>query len=185
MMRDKEDAKHRKLIAKTARGDRDAFETLYRLTSQRVFFYLFRMLQNRELAEDIQIDVYTEVWTNAARFKGQSRVTTWLFGIARNMALNALRKHSRSGGNMGELHDALEDEKSVDGYRAFEHAQEIQQALLRLPVKQREVMDLVFFHDLGYKEVADILDIPENTVKTRVYHAKEALKAAILGMKGA
>ncbi len=174
MSKDKTEKKHLKLLKKTSKGDTKAFEELYEMTSRSIYFYLYRLLQNEESAEDVRIDVYTQVWKNAGRFQGRSKVTTWIFGIARNLAFNELRKKKNTA--MGELTDTIEDENSLSGYATFENSQLVQKALLELPVKQRDVMDLVFFHELNYKEVAEILSIPENTVKTRVHHAKNALK---------
>lgn len=182
MDRDTTDANHRALLRYIARGDAGAFEELYRETSRSIYFYVFRLLQNKESAEDVQVEVFTQVWKSADRFQGKSKVTTWLFGIARNLALNELRKKKYS--DTAELPESIEDENSTSGYESFENNQLVQLALERLPVKQREVMDLVFFHDLNYKEVAEVLDIPENTVKTRVSHAKAVLKNKLLTMKG-
>jgi RNA polymerase sigma-70 factor (ECF subfamily) len=109
-------------------------------------------------------------------------VTTWIFGIARNLAFNEMRKMKHA--DAGELTDTMEDESSFSEFDTFENKQLVQTALTVLPVKQREVMDLVFFHDLNYNEVAEVLNIPENTVKTRVLHAKAALKDKLLRMKG-
>ncbi len=173
---------HLSLLKKTANGDTKAFETLYEMTSQGIYFYLFRMLQNKESAEEIRTDVFTQVWKNASRFQGKSKVTTWMFGIARNLALNELRRNKPVV--MGELTETIEDQSSSNGYISFENAQMVQKALKDLPVKQREVMDLIFFHELNYKEVGEILDIPENTVKTRVFYAKSALKERLLILRG-
>jgi RNA polymerase sigma-70 factor (ECF subfamily) len=178
MSRDKTEAKHLKLLKKTSKGDTKAFEELYEMTSRSIYFYLYRLLQNEESAEDVRIDVYTQVWKNAGRFEGRSKVTTWIFGIARNLAFNELRKKKNTA--MGELTDTIEDTNSLSGYAKFENSQLIQKAMMELPAKQRDVMDLVFFHELNYKEVAEVLSIPENTVKTRIHHAKKALKSILM-----
>lgn len=168
------------LLSKTARKDKAAFETLYRLLSQPVFHYIFRLLRNKEAAEDLLVEVFSIVWKDADRFKGNSRVKTWVFGIARNQAYNELRKKGRYA---EELDERFKDEKSTKAFKGFEDHQLVSKALAKLSEKHREILDLVFFHGTPYAQIATLLDIPENTVKTRVHYAKNALKDVILGME--
>jgi len=156
-------------------GDRRVFETLYQETSQRVFFYLNRLLQDRSTAEDILVETFTQAWKNAHRFQGQSKASTWIFGIARNLALNELRKRKpvediEDHPELEEPGDPLQDMEAEDRKAA------VRDALIRVSAKHREVLDLVFFHEMNYQEIAAILDVPLNTVKTRVFHAKKAVK---------
>lgn len=169
------------LMKRIAKGDVKAFETLYRSTSNKIFFYLLRFLKSRESAEDIHVEVYTQVWKSAKNFKGKSRARTWIYGIARNLALNQLRK--RGNRQMLQFSETIKDNKSTSVFDAFDRHQHIQKALSTLSAKHREVMDLVFFHEMTYQEVAGILGVPENTVKTRMFYAKEAVKKTILVME--
>lgn len=161
----------------TAKGNEAAFTNLYNATSKSVFFYLFRFLQDRDTAEDVMVEVFTVVWKSAARFEGRSKVTTWLFGIARNQALQVLRKQ--------RYHDALKDHEDLahpegpDLDTTLADRESVQRGLRLISPKRREILDLVFFHDMDYGEIAELLGIPVNTVKTRVYYAKEALKQAL------
>ena len=174
-----ENDNHDKLLKKVVKKDAKAFEKLYELTSKSIFFYLYRLLQNKESAEDIHVEVYATVWKNADRFQGKSKVKTWMFGIARNLALNELRKKYRETQSIDR---PIKDENSYKAYNGFDRQQYIQEALMKISEKHREILDLVFFHEASYSEVAQLLEIPENTVKTRVYYAKAALKEKLVKM---
>lgn len=179
---DRERQKEYNLLARVAKKDIKAFEALYKLLSQSVFNYLFRLLQNRESAEDILMEVFSAVWKSAINFKGKSRVKTWIFGIARNLAFNEIRKKRPL--NYDFIDDTLKDKESNKAIKGFENSEYIQKALLSLTSKHREILDLVFFHEIKYTQIAELLSIPVNTVKTRVYNAKAALKTQIIKMEG-
>jgi RNA polymerase sigma-70 factor, ECF subfamily len=180
---DKDRAKHQEaeLLEKVVKKDSRAFEALYELTSRSIFFYLYRLLQNREAAEDIHVEVYTQVWKNAGGFRGKSRVRTWMFGIARNLAYNEMRRENIR--QTQDLNETFSDEKTQRIYADFAQQQHIQKAMAAISVKHREILDLVFYHDLSYQEISSLLDIPENTVKTRVYYAKAAIREILLEME--
>ncbi len=179
MNRKYDEAIENKLLKNVVNKDKKAFEKLYELTSRSLFFYLYRLLQHKESAEDIHVEVYTVVWRDANKFKGKSKVKTWMFGIARNLALNELRKKYRETQN---IDTPIKDKFSSKEYEKFERQQYIQEALMKISTKHREILDLTFFHEASYAEVAMLLDIPENTVKTRVYYAKAALKEKLVAM---
>ena len=166
-----------KLLKKVSRGDEEAFNNLYNLTHKKVFFYLYRFFQDREKAEDLLIDTFTAVWTGAGNYKGRSQVTTWIFGIARNLAMNELRK-MRFHENIDD-HDNISDIDDIPDLGQFDRKRIIQDAMLRISFKHREVLDLVFFHEMHYQEISEILRVSVNTVKTRVFYAKEAVKTAL------
>ena len=181
MNRNRDEAKEDELLKRVVQKDTKAFEKLYALTSKSIFFYLYRLLQNRESAEDIHVDVYTIVWKNAGKFKGKSKVKTWMFGIARNLAFNELRKkHNKTQ----SIDQPIQDENSYKVYEEFDRKQYIQEALMKISFKHREILDFVFFHEASYSEIGQVLKIPENTVKTRVYYAKAALKKQLVKMAG-
>lgn len=161
------------LLKRISSGDEKAFRQLYDLTHRKVFFYLYRLVRRKQMVEDILVETYTEVWKNASKFKGRSRVCTWMIGIARNLAMNELKK-LKGHEDIDEFENQLQASPPEEG--SLDRKRLIKKALVNLSLKHREVLDLVFFHDLTYKEVSEILDIPTNTVKTRVFYAKESLK---------
>ena len=164
------------LLKRVAEGDRNAFRELYDMTSRRIYFYLYRLLQDASLAEDVQMDVYVEVWKSAANFRGQSKVTTWVFGIARNLAFKTMRQQ-RSHANIDD-YISLEDPNQPD-LDAPDRQRIVKHAMTMISVKHREVLDLVFFQQMRYQEIASLLDVSVNTVKTRVYYAKAALQKSM------
>jgi len=169
------------LLNKVASGDEEAFKQLYERINESLFFFIYRFLKDKEKAEDIHVEVFTEVWKSAKNFKGNSKVKTWIFGIARNLALNELRKRKKylttddfpypSDGNPSDSELIDKDKKVM-----------IKNGLLKISVKHKEILDLVFFHEMNYQEVSEVLNISINTVKTRVFYAKDALKKAFKKM---
>lgn len=167
------------LLKRVSGGDEKAFRQLYDLTHKKVYFYLYRLLKGKEAAEDILVETYTEVWRCAKNFKGKAQVTTWMMAIARNLAMNELRKF-KSHNNIDNFPNLSND--SIPDPEHFDKQRILKEAMLGLSIKHREILDLVFFHEMTYQEVSEILDIPANTVKTRVYYAKEALKEVLSRM---
>ena len=96
-----------KLLKDVGKGDAQAFEQLYEATNKRVFQYLCRFTNDRYLAEDLTMDTYAEVWKSAGRFRGESKVATWMIGIARNMAMNEFRKNNKM--RTQELDEGMSD----------------------------------------------------------------------------
>jgi RNA polymerase sigma-70 factor (ECF subfamily) len=109
------------------------------------------------------------VWKGADRFSGRSKVSTWIFGIARNKALDLLRREKR-GARVPELKLV-----SPDPAPGIERDENVRTALETLSTDHREVVFLTFYEGLSYGEIAQLLDIPEGTVKSRMFHAKKRL----------
>lgn len=167
-------------LRQIAAGDRDAFEKLYRTCQGRLFGYLFRVAQDRGAAEELTNDVMLEVWKSAGRFRGESKVSTWIFGIAHHRVLNYLRQRRPETVDM----DAMSAMSAVadpaegpeqDAMRRDLRAN-IGAALRRLPPEQREIVELTFYQGCSYEEISAIARCPVNTVKTRMFHAKRKLQ---------
>jgi RNA polymerase sigma-70 factor (ECF subfamily) len=167
------------LLRRVAAKDRVAFEELYHRYYPRLFGYVFRLTRRADLVEEVLNDAMLAIWTHAARFAGRSRPSTWIFGIAHHKALKALgrlRPHQQATGEEPRDSDALEplgpdsllDRRELRGL--------LGQALRRLSTEQRAVVELTYFHDFSYQEIAQILDCPVNTVKTRMFHARRRLR---------
>jgi len=162
-------ADDRELLARVAAHDEAAFRRLYERYATRVFCYALTILRNRHLAEEVVQDTMVAVWEGAATFKGSSRVSTWIFGVARNQAHALLRREARGA------RTANEPLVLPDPAGQVERAERVRSALERLSPQQREVVFLAFYEGLSYQEIARILGVPEGTVKSRMYHAKRAL----------
>lgn len=163
----------RELMARVAKEDEMAFRQLYERFSDRVFRYALTLLRNRHLAEEIAQETMIAVWNGAARFAGRSKVSTWIFGIARNRSFDLLRKEKRG--------ERLPDTPMVspDPSTTILRQERVSEAMGRLPEDQREVVFLTFYEGLTYREISHILEIPEGTVKSRMYHAKRKLAEAL------
>lgn len=166
------------LLAGVAGGDRAAFDALYRRYHPRLYGYLLRLTRRPEVAEEAINDTLFVVWRKAAEFAGGSRVSTWIFGIAYRKGLKGLARLDRRE-QQGAPAAAREPiapggpERDLD---AGELARELAAALVHLPPEQRAVVEMTYFQDLPYREIAAIMRCPVNTVKTRMFHARRRLR---------
>ncbi|MEM1437312.1 MAG: sigma-70 family RNA polymerase sigma factor [Pseudomonadota bacterium] len=172
----------RRWIAQIAGGDKRAFEQLFRRHGERIFRYVVRLISDPQKAEEVTNDVMLEVWKNAGRFESRSKVSTWLLGIARHRALNAVRRKQIATTDIDDA-PAVVDDAQVDGEQLMERAEDenalrdgLRTALGLLSPEHRDVVELTFFHGCSYAQIAEIAGCPENTVKTRMFHAKKHLR---------
>jgi RNA polymerase sigma-70 factor (ECF subfamily) len=172
------------LIGRIAQGDRLAMQVLFARHHVRVFRFVLRLVRNEATAEDLISEVFLDVWRQAGKFEGRSAVSTWLLSIARFKALSALRRKPEQ-----EL-DEETAEAIVDTADTPQAALEkkdkgaiLREALSALSAEHREIVDLVYYHDKSVEEVAQIVGIPEATVKTRMFYARKKL-AELLKQRG-
>lgn len=171
------------LVKRIASGDRLAMKVLFSRHQVHVYRFALRLVRDETMAEDVISDVFMDLWRQADRFEARSSVSTWLLAIARNKAYSLLRKR-REAGLDDEFAEAIEDE--ADDPEIVLQKQDkglaIRACLDKLSLEHREVVDLVYYHEASVEEVARVVGIPENTVKTRLFHARkklgELLKAA-------
>jgi RNA polymerase sigma-70 factor (ECF subfamily) len=173
------DGSDQDLLTAVANGDRSAFERLYYIYEKRVYQYVHTLVSDRPLAEEIVGDTMFAVWRGAGSFAYTSRVSTWIFGIARHKALDAIR---RSGRRQREIDlDGVAElphphERPDEGVLRNQLAALTQRAMAGLTREHREILRLVFYEEQPYEEISVLLGIPANTVKTRVYYAKQRLR---------
>jgi RNA polymerase sigma-70 factor (ECF subfamily) len=164
------------LIARIAKGDRLAMEELYGRYRVPVYRFVLRMVRNPTTAEDLNSDVFLDVWRQAGTFEGRSAVSTWIFSIARFKALNALQRRP-----MEELDDekagAIEDQADDPeiALAKKDKAAVLRACLLKLSAEHREIVNLVYYQHKSVEDVAGIVGIPEATVKTRMFYARKKL----------
>ncbi len=162
------------LIKAIARGEEKALRELIRLMQGRVYAYCYSLLGQEEDAEEITSEVFFQVWRSAKKFRGDSKATTWIFGIARNLCLNHLRKKKL------QFMELLETDAVYEPEEEPEYDPElVKKAMEKLSPLHREVLYLAYYEELPYSKIAEILGTPENTVKTRVFNAKRKLKEII------
>lgn len=174
------DAVERVLLRRISAGDRDAFRELYLRYHRRLARFLARLTRGREDAEEVINDTLWIVWQRAADFRGASRVSTWIMGIAYRRALKLIRRAATHARAM-VLEQAGGDAAAQDPHDATSNRQLVEQALQSLPLEQRLVLELAYFLDHSCEEIAEIMECPVNTVKTRMFHARRKLRAFLSG----
>ncbi|TMJ45650.1 MAG: sigma-70 family RNA polymerase sigma factor [Alphaproteobacteria bacterium] len=164
------------LIGRIANGDRLAMQVLYARYHVRVFRFVVRLVRDEATAEDLISEVFLDVWRQAGRFEGRSTVSTWMLAIARFKAISALRR--RLNEELDEETIGAIEDPSDDPAAALEKKDKsvtIRKCLMGLSAEHREIVDLVYYHEKSVEEVAEIVGIPMNTVKTRMFYARKRL----------
>ena len=172
---DKQDVE---LIKRIAKGDRSAFQVLFARHNTALYRFLIRMLRNSAVAEEHVNETFIEIWRVAGKFEGRSQVSSWMFGIARNKALSTMRKHGDLQWD-DEFAAQIEDAADTPEQSALKtsKAEAIAACLNKLSAQHREIIDLVYYHEMSIREVSEVVGIPQNTVKTRMFHARNQLSA--------
>jgi RNA polymerase sigma-70 factor, ECF subfamily len=167
------------LLHQVVARDRAAFRELYLLYHRRLARFLMRMTARHDLIEEVINDTLWTVWQKAADFRGDSLVSTWIVGITYRRALKALRKSGviDSSGSTQPL-------AAVDDRLADENRQWLDRALSELPIEQRMVLELSYLLGHSCEEIAQIMRCPVNTVKTRMFHAREKLRRSLPRLAG-
>ena len=159
------------LLRLVASGDRSALTRLYLVYHARLFKFVFRLTRSYETADELVNDVMLVVWDKAASFRGDSKVSTWIFGIAYKQTM---RRVTRKQLQLTPLTDV--EDSGHDLGTTMEIEDWIKQGLHALPAAQQLTVILVFYLGLTYEETAKVTDCPVNTVKTRMFHARRKLK---------
>jgi RNA polymerase sigma-70 factor (ECF subfamily) len=164
------------LIGRIASGDRLAMQVLFARHHVRVFRFVLRLVRDEAGAEDLISEVFLDVWRQAGKFEGRSAVSTWLLAIARFKALSALRRRTDVELD-DETAEAIEDSSDTPEVtlEKKDKSAVIRKCLEKLSAEHREIIDLVYYHEKSVEEVALIVGIPENTVKTRMFYARKRL----------
>jgi RNA polymerase sigma-70 factor (ECF subfamily) len=164
------------LIGRIASGDRLAMQVLFARHHVRVYRFVLRLVRDESNAEDLISEVFLDVWRQAGRFEGRSAVSTWLLAIARFKALSALRRRTDVELD-DETAEAIEDSSDTPEVtlEKKDKSAVIRKCLEKLSAEHREIIDLVYYHEKSVEEVAAIVGIPENTVKTRMFYARKRL----------
>jgi RNA polymerase sigma-70 factor (ECF subfamily) len=162
------------LLRAVGRADRQAFRELYERHAERVYRFSISLVRNTHLAEEVLQETMLTVWKSGASFRGASKATTWILGIARNQAHSLLRREKK-----GER--LPEDPKGEpDPAEVAEIDVRVTRALQTLSSEQQEVLHLVFYEEMSLADAAAVLGIPEGTVKSRLFYARKALAKELL-----
>ena len=179
------------LMVRYQRGDRDAFAELLRRYETQIYNFSLRYLRSGDLAEDVTQDTFLRIVQRAAEFKHESRFSTWLYAIARNLCLDELRKQKhrkhpsleQSDPSGRSLEEKVPDSKPGTSAERSAVSHEIRAqvvlAVEELPEDQREVFLLRHIGDVSFKDIATITGVGENTVKSRMRYALERLQKSL------
>ena len=174
--RDPKETSDEVLVGLIAKGDKGAMQVLYARHKVRVFRFLMRFVGREVTAEDLVSEVFIEAWRHADRFEARSQVLTWLLAIARHKALSALRRrsaHEVDDERLEFIEDPCDDPEPP--MQKTERNALIADCLKQLPPAHREIIDLVYYHERTIDDVAEIIGVPQNTVKTRMFYARERM----------
>jgi RNA polymerase sigma-70 factor (ECF subfamily) len=145
-----------------------------------VYRFVLRMVRDETLAEDLLSDVFFDVWRQADRFEARAAVSTWILGIARFKALSALRRRPNVEFD-DEMVAAIEDpaDDPEVALQKKNSGEVLRHCLAALSPEHGQIIDLVYYHGKSVREVAEIIGIPEPTVKTRMFYARKRLAEQI------
>ncbi|MBA4537843.1 RNA polymerase sigma factor SigW [Bacillus aquiflavi] len=176
----------KKRIKQVLKGDQNAFGEIVEIYKDRVFQLSFRMLGNRQEAEDIAQEAFIRAYVNISSFNIKLKFSTWLFRIATNLCIDRIRKKkpdyyldAEVAGTDGlTLYSQVAADGTLpqDQLESMELHETIQREILRLPEIYRSVIVLKYIEELSLKEISEILDLPLGTVKTRIHRGREALR---------
>ncbi len=179
-------------LVAVARQDASAFRSLYEATSPKLFGFVLRILQKRELAEEVLQESFINIWNNASSYQSSlAAPMTWMTTIVRNRAFDLLRKLSN-----GQQHDVEIDAEYFDSdimsalesgeatpLQALELSQDaaaLASCMSRLEALHRQAMALAFYHDLSHSEVAEQMKLPMGTVKTWIRRGLDKLRTCLV-----
>lgn len=179
-MHDSGDASDEALLARVAAGDREAFALFFERYAAKVKSYLVRLGARGAQAEDLAQDAMVAVWRRAASFDGaKAKASTWMFVIARNAWIDRLRREKVELAYRGyvEAPEQSSDEAPDDAAARVQTEEQMRAALDVLSEEQRQVVQLAFYEDSPHSEIAERLDLPLGTVKSRLRLALNKLRA--------
>ncbi|MFL6717727.1 MAG: sigma-70 family RNA polymerase sigma factor [Burkholderiaceae bacterium] len=192
-MSDTDPQQLRSLLAAVARREAAAFRALYDATSPKLFGFALRILNRKELAEEVLQESFVSVWNNAGSYQaGLAAPMTWMTTIVRNRAYDLLRRVDATveiDANTfdKDVMEALESSEPgpFDALSMDAEAKALAQCLSRLEGLHRQAIALAFYHDLSHSEVAERMKLPLGTVKTWVRRGLERLRTCLTRLEGA
>ena len=162
---------HISLLLRVAEQDKLAFESLYQVYHNKIYRFSFRVLGNSKHADDVVNDTMFVVWKKAVTYDHSCKLSTWILGIAYNKA----RKYFSSQAGVDQNEHTLEPIYDSCPLKIFEQQEWLEAGLVALSSEQRTVFELTYYYELHYREIADVMNCSENTVKTRMFYARRKL----------
>lgn len=174
------------MLQSMAAGDQAALAGFYRALEKPVYKFIVSKLNDPFEANDILHEVFMDVWKGAGNFQGRSTVKTWVFGIAYRKTMDHFRKHGRVSVTDEVPEQIDESPDAASCLAASEEGAHVKHCMGELKPEHRSAVELAFYEDMSYGQIAKVAGVPEGTIKTRIFHAKKLLMRCLQGrMKGA
>lgn len=164
-------------IKKLKEGNENEYEKFYNLYINRIYTIIYRVVGNMADAEDIAMNVMMKVYDKIGTFRGDAKLSSWVYRIAYNQSISFLRKQSKTTTLESASHSY--EDKHIHYLEMKEIAEFIRSKLMELPEKYRMALTLYHFKDLSYEEIAYTMGIKMGTVKTYIHRGREELKALV------
>ncbi|WCK54804.1 RNA polymerase sigma factor SigW [Aneurinibacillus sp. Ricciae_BoGa-3] len=180
------DLAEQRIILRTKKGDREAFAELVDLYKDRVYRIAYRMLGNKQEAEDVAQETFLKVYANIQSYDPNYKFSTWIYRIASNLCIDQIRKRKQTfsldaevtGSDGLDWHDRLPDANQGPEETVItdELQEEVQSAIMKLSPNYRAIMILRYIEDLSLQEISEAISLPISTIKTRIHRGREALR---------
>lgn len=169
-------AREASLVLRAQQRDRRAFQELYGGYRARLWRFLVQLTKRPSLAEEVLNETMLAVWEGMGKFKGDSEFSTWVFAIAYRTGLKSLKRNDEPVEDdvNAELHSDGDNPEQSAAKQHRSHT--LQSAIAQLSPEHRAVIDMTYFQEMKYREIAAVMECPEDTVKTRMFHARRHLK---------
>jgi RNA polymerase sigma-70 factor (ECF subfamily) len=161
-------------------GERGAFDDLIARWHEPLWRYLRRLSNSDDTARDLAQDTWLRVFRSISRLREPAKLRPWLFGIARNVAMDQLRSQYIAG---PQAHIALDELPAADDVNPEEDLATLESGLANLPIIERETLTLFYLRELSLEEIAGLVGVPVGTVKSRLFRARQMLRREIEGAK--
>ena len=183
---DEQQLKERNLIAEVTTGSERAFEELYQLYFSRLYQFIFQITRNQDAIEEVINDVMFVVWEKASTYDQTCRPSTWILGVAYFKAIKRVEQNIVREERAVEFDDELDyfPDRSTQWISQLETDNWLETAFSRLSAEQRAVVEMTYYQGLHYNEISEIMQCPENTVKTRMFHARKVLAKLFMELNG-
>ena len=177
-----DDDTDRSLLRRMAGGDRTALAEMYRPYHRRLARFLSRLTRRPDIIDEVINDCFWIVWQKAGSFRGDSRASTWIFGIAYRCALKSLRQHGDDDAGDPAVYELADP--GADPQAEHELRDWLGKAMARLPTDQRVVLELAYGGGHSLEDIAAIMQCPVGTVKARMFHARVKLRNLLPDLAG-
>ncbi len=172
------------LLERMAGGDKAAFAAFYKAMEKPVYRFIVSRLNDPFESHDILHEVFMDIWRSAGKFEGRSAVKTWVFGIAYRKVMDNFRKHGRVDVR-DEMPEQVDDSPDAGAcLLASQQAEHVRFCLGELKDDHKQAISLAFYEDMSYGEIAEVAEVPEGTIKTRIFHAKKLLMRCLQARLG-